>query len=211
MSEAGLILCGGGSRRMGTDKAALPCGDETLLERIVRLVCEVLDEVWLVAREGQVLPFAGRELPVARDPAEGLGPLAGVTAGLRAIEAERAFVISCDSPLLQPPLVSHLLSLAQGHTAAIPRIEGHLVPTTAVYSKALLPAAEALLARGELRPRMLVEEPGVRIVSEDELRMVDPELLSLRDCDTPDDYRKLLARAGLDAKPAANSSMLNDR
>ena len=180
---------------MGRDKASLPFGDETLLDRIVRIVTPCVDEVRLVAREGQVL--ADRGLPVARDPAEGLGPLAGVIAGLRATPAERVFVISCDSPLVQPALVERLLALSVGHDAAIPRIDGHYVPTTAVYGRGILAAAERLLARGELRPRLLVSEPGVRVVAEEELTPVDPELLSFRDCDTPEEYRDLLARAGL--------------
>jgi molybdopterin-guanine dinucleotide biosynthesis protein A len=186
---------------MGSDKAALPFGDETLLERVVRLLAPEVDEVWLVAREGQSVPQlrdAGRPIRVARDSAEGLGPLAGVVAGLRAIASERAFVTACDSPLLQPRLVRHLSELARDHRAVVPHVDGHLAPTTAVYSKSLLPAAEALLARGELRPRLLVNEPGVRVIAEQELREVDPELLSFQDCDTPEDYRKLLERAGLD-------------
>ncbi len=186
---------------MGADKAALPFGNETLLERIVRLLAPEVDELWLVAREGQELPrlqAAGRPLGVARDPAEGLGPLAGVVAGLRAITADQAFVVSCDSPLLEPGVVRELFELAADRSAAIPRIDGHLVPTTAVYSRSLLPAAAALLGRGELRPRLLAQEPGVRIVGEEELRHADPELQSFRDCDTPDDYRDLLRRAGFD-------------
>jgi molybdopterin-guanine dinucleotide biosynthesis protein A len=194
VSTAALVLCGGGSRRMGSDKAALPFGDETLLERVVRVVTGCADEVWLVAREGQDLPALG--LPVARDPAEGLGPLAGVIAGLRAMSAERGFFVSCDSPLLTEAFVRHLLALSVGHAAAVPRVDEHLVPTTAVYSKTMLPAAEALLERGELRPRLLVAEPGVRVVEAAELTGVDPELRSLMDCDTPDDYQRLLELAG---------------
>jgi molybdopterin-guanine dinucleotide biosynthesis protein A len=72
----------------------------------------------------------------------------------------------------------------------------------------LLPAAEALLAQRELRPRLLSQEPGVRIVEEDLLREVDPDLLSFRDCDTPADYADLLERAGLDPAP---SRMLTPR
>jgi molybdopterin-guanine dinucleotide biosynthesis protein A len=185
---------------MGRDKGALPFGDETLLERVVRLVSSRVDEVWLVAPEGHVLPELG--LPVARDPAEGLGPLAGVVAGLRAVSAERAFAISCDAPLLEPDLVSHLLALSRGYRAAIPFARGFYVPTAAVYAKSILPAAEALLARGELRPRRLAEEPGVRTVSEAEIAAVDPELRSLRDCDTPEEYRALLELAGLPAERA---------
>lgn len=200
MSEAALVLCGGASRRMGRDKAALPFGDESLLERVVRMVSQSAEEVWLVAREGQALP-GPTTLPVARDPATGLGPLAGVIAGLRAMRAQRAFVVSCDSPLLQPDLVTHLFALAEGHDAAIPFVDGHYVPTTAVYTKAILPAAERLLDRGELRPRLLVKEPRVRVVPEAEFTHVDPELHSFRDCDTPEDYEELLRLAGLSYAP----------
>lgn len=204
-SRAGLVLCGGGSRRMGTDKAALPFGDQTLLERVVGRLASEVDELWVVAREGQDLPalrLAGRAVPVARDPAEGLGPLAGVVAGLRVTRAELAFVVSCDSPLLRPAFVARLFALTQGHTATIPQHGGHLVPTVAVYGRALLPAAEALLARGELRPRLLARERGVRVIDSEQLRDVDPPLDSLRDCDTPADYRDLLQRAGLDPPPS---------
>ena len=45
-------------------------------------------------------------------------------------------------------------------------------------------------------------------VSEAELRKVDPELASMRDCDTPDDYQQLLGCAGLEADPASNSRIL---
>jgi len=117
------------------------------------------------------------------------------------MQAERAFVVSCDSPLLQAELVTHLLSLAQGHDAAIPFVGGYYVPTTAVYAKAILPAAERLLDRGELRPRRLVEEPRVRVVPEADLTPVDPELHSFRDCDTPEDYEELLRLAGLAYAP----------
>ncbi|MEE2673293.1 MAG: molybdenum cofactor guanylyltransferase [Myxococcota bacterium] len=200
MSEAALVLCGGSSRRMGRDKAGLPFGDESLLERVVRIDRSKVDEVWLVAREGQVLP-AGAELPVARDPAEGLGPLAGVIAGVRAMKAERGFVVSCDSPLLEADLISHLLELSRGHHAAIPFVDGHYVPTTAIYAKSILPAAVRLLDQGELRPRLLVKEAGVRVVREAELVTIDPELLSFRDCDTPEEYADLLRLADLSYAP----------
>lgn len=197
--HAGLILCGGRSRRMGTDKGALPFGDETLLERVVRVVASVVDEIWLVAREGQdvSLRASTANVAVARDSAEGLGPLAGLAAGLRAMRSERAFLIACDCPLLEPAFVSRLLELSSGYRAAVPEVEGHLMTTSAVYAGDLLPAAERLLAAGERRPRILLREAGVRIVTEAEIREVDPDLRSLHDCDTPEAYREALRIAGL--------------
>lgn len=114
-------------------------------------------------------------------------------------------MISCGSPLLQPALVSQHFDPARDHPAVVPRVDGRLVPTTAVYAWSLLPAAEAPLARGELRPQGLVDEPGIRVANEDDLRVSDPELLSFRDCDTPADYRSLLALAGLD--PSVSSML----
>ena len=117
------------------------------------------------------------------------------------MQAERAFVVSCDSPLLEPELVSRLLELSRGHDAAIPFVDGHYVPTTAVYAKSILPAAQRLLDRGELRPRLLVDEPGVRVILEEEISAADPEGYSFRDCDTPADYQDLLRLAGLAYAP----------
>jgi molybdopterin-guanine dinucleotide biosynthesis protein A len=180
---------------MGTDKATLPFGDETLLECVARTLADVVDEVWLVAREGQAVPL---DLPVARDPAEGFGPLAGIAAGLRAMQSERAFLASCDSPLLRPDFVERMFELSEGYAAAVPLIEGHWMTTAAVYAKSLLPIADGLLTDGVRRPRALFDAAATRFVAADELRDVDPDLLSLRDCDTPEDYRALLALAGFD-------------
>ncbi len=180
---------------MGADKATLPFGDVSLLECVARTLADVVDEVWLVAREGQAVPL---DLPVARDPAEGFGPLAGIAAGLRAMQSERAFLAACDSPLLQPRFVERMFELSEGYAAAVPLIEGHWMTTAAVYAESLLPIAEGLLADGVRRPRALFDAAATRFVAADELRDIDPDLLSLRDCDTPEDYRALLALAGFD-------------
>jgi len=195
MAHAAIVLCGGRSRRMGRDKAALPFGNETMLERVVRIVSAVVDEVVIVAREGQAVP--GGFTDVVRDPAEGLGPLAGLAAGLAAMRAERAFLTSCDVPLLRPEYVTRLLQLSQGRQAAVPRIDGYLMSTSAVYARSVLPVAERLVGERRLRPAFLVDAVDARVVTADELRDVDPDLASFRNCNEPEDYRAALRDAGL--------------
>ncbi len=179
---------------MARDKASLPFGPETMLERIVRIVSGVVDEVWVVAREGQAVPGGHR---IARDPAEGLGPLAGLCAGLEAMSAERAFLTSCDVPLLRASYVARLLELSRGYPIAVPVVGEHTMVTSAVYDREVLPVARRLVAEGRLRPFFLLESFDVRRVAEDELTDVDPELESLRDCNTPEAYRAALRTAGL--------------
>lgn len=194
MSDAALVLAGGDSRRMARDKASLPFGDETMLERVVRIVSQVVPEVWVVARAGQEVAECA---PIARDPAEGLGPLAGLCAGLEAMTAERAFLTTCDVPLLKPAYVERMLALSHGHPIAVPRVGAHTMVTSAVYAREVLPEAKRLLEMQRLRPLFLVEAFDARIVSEQELRAVDPELDSLRDCNTMEAYRDALRSAGL--------------
>jgi len=197
--EAAIVLCGGFSRRMGRDKWSLPFGDESFLERTVRLVTPVVDEVWVVAREGQDISGGMR---IARDPVEGFGPLAGLAAGLEAMEAERAFLTSCDVPFLNPRYVRFMLDLSRGYTAAVPLIGGFHMTTSAVYAKELLGLARRLLDARRLRPLFLVEEANARIVSEEEVRTVDPTLASFRNCNTMEDYRRALEEANLQSSIA---------
>lgn len=187
------MLAGGHSRRMGRDKASLPFGDETLLERVIGRVAPVVDELVVAARADQQVPGG---FDVVRDPPGGEGPLAGLVAGLRALEADRVFVTACDVPLLRPELVTRLFDLAEGFEIAVPRVGKHHMVLTAVYARAVLPRAEALLDASRLRPFYLLEQSKVRIVDPDELRDVDPELDGLSDCDTPEGYARALERAG---------------
>jgi len=187
---------------MGQDKASLAFGDEPMLARIARIVGSRVDEVRLVAREGQLLPANDAlGLPVARDPAEGNGPLAGLAAGLDAIRADHAFVVSCDVPLLQAPLVGGLLDRACDVRAVIPQIDGHLMTTCAVYAKSLAPELHAMLARGERRPRVIASLPDVCIVDAETCRSFDPELLSFVDCNTPERLREAHGLAGIPPPP----------
>jgi molybdopterin-guanine dinucleotide biosynthesis protein A len=181
---------------MGRDKAALPFGGETLLERVVRLVREVTADVVLVAREGQPLPGG---LEAVRDPAEGLGPLAGIAVGLAAVAGERAFVAACDMPLLRPALARRLLELLEDHDACVPVIDSFPVPTCAVYARRVRSRAQELVAARQLRPKTLLAGVRTRFVDGDQLRDVDPRLESFLDCDTEETYRAALRSAGLAA------------
>lgn len=188
-----IVLCGGRSTRMGRDKASLPFGDETLLDRTIRLLETVTSDIVVVAREGQVVPSAHQ---VVRDPVEGLGPLAGLAVGLRAIRGDRAFVAACDMPFLRPSLVERVIALSDGYEAAVPHIGGVLMTTCAVYGRGLAERADELIALGRRRLVDLVEHAHARLISDVELRAVDRTLESFRNCNTPDEYLAALRAAG---------------
>lgn len=201
MNLGAVILCGGESRRMGQPKAWLPFGPERMLQRVVRLVSIVTDQVVVVAAPGQDLPPLPVSVAVAHDPVRGLGPLQGLAAGLAALwdSVELAYATATDAPFLQPGWIRRLVSLIEAHDLAIPECEGYPHPLAALYRRAtVLPAIEALLRADRLRPVFLIEALKTRIVAADELREVDPELRTLRNLNTPDDYHAALKEAGFD-------------
>jgi molybdenum cofactor guanylyltransferase len=198
MAEAGIVLCGGKSTRMGSSKALLPFGSETMLQRIVRLVGEVVSPIVVVAASDQELPALPRDVIVARDEREARGPLEGLRAGLKALpqDVDAAYVTSCDVPLLVPNFVRQMLELAHGYEIAVMEIDGFTHPLSAVYRRTTLPFVEDLLAKERLRPVFLFESVKTRRVRPAEMT-ADPELRTLRNLNTREDYERALADAGL--------------
>ena len=193
MPVSAIVLGGGRSIRMGRDKAALPFGPETMLARVVRAVLCVADDVVAVGGSRQRLPHGVRVVP---DPVEGLGPLAGLATGLAAVRGERALLLACDMPLVAPALLQRMLELAGDADACVPLVDGVPMTTCAAYATRVLPRAQEHLARGARSLRALLTDVSVRWVTADQLRQVDPDLLSFWDCDTPEQYGAALARAG---------------
>ena len=81
----GIVLCGGKSTRMGSPKEWLPIGEETLLQRVVRVVSHVVSPVVVATRKNQELPPLPAGVRVVHDVVEDFGPLAGIAAGMDAL------------------------------------------------------------------------------------------------------------------------------
>jgi molybdopterin-guanine dinucleotide biosynthesis protein A len=183
---------------MGTSKATLPFGPETMLQRVVRLLGGVVSPIVAVAAIDQKLPELPTQAIVTRDEREGRGPLEGLRAGLKALpdDVEAAYVTSCDVPLLVPAFVEQMLELAIGYDVAVMEIDGFTHPLSAVYRRSTLPHIEALLAQDRLRPLFLFDAVKTRRVRPEEMT-ADPDLRTLRNLNTPEDYQDALREAGL--------------
>lgn len=200
MMPAAIILCGGRSRRMGRPKAWLPFGPERLLQRVARRVALAAAPIVVVAAPGQELPALPPGVRIVRDPVADRGPLQGLAAGLAALDegSELAYLTATDVPFLEPAWIGRLAELLGDDDLAIPQAEGFFHPLAGLYRIAMVgPAAEGLLADNRLRPAYLMDMVRTRVVTEDELRPVDPALGTLRNLNTPEDYHAALRDAGL--------------
>jgi molybdopterin-guanine dinucleotide biosynthesis protein A len=206
-STAGVVLAGGRSSRMGTSKAALEWHGSTLLYRTAALLARtVTGPVVVVASPGQELPELPTGIEVVDDPVEGLGPMQGIATGLAAIadRVEAAFVCSTDMPFLHPAFLRQVLRgfTTGGVDVVLPVARGFRQPLAAGYRTALAGLVGSLLAEGNLRPGMLFEHCRVEqlgdaeLLADPELARLDPELDSVLNLNTPDDYLAARRRPG---------------
>jgi molybdopterin-guanine dinucleotide biosynthesis protein A len=194
---------------MGTPKAWLDFGGEPLLVRTVRVVASVAAPVVVVASQGQDMPPLPTGIDVVRDAVSDMGPLAGLAAGLEVVapRAEAAFVSATDAPFLHPALIRRLVELRGAHDVVAPRAKGGVHPLTAVYGVGSRAAIEASLAAKDLRVWALLERLRTLYVDEAmllagaELAAADPQLRSLINVNTPEQYRAALAELAVASRP----------
>jgi molybdopterin-guanine dinucleotide biosynthesis protein A len=165
----GVLLVGGASARFGSPKALAQFRGETLAERARRLLEEACDEVLVVGKAADGLPF-----PVLDDGVDSRAPIHGVIAGLRAAHHDVVVALPVDVPLVTAAVL-RALGLAQ----AVP---SERVPLPGAYHRSLLPELERRVASGELSLR------GVNV------RTIDVEDTFLADADTPAKLAALAAR-----------------
>ncbi|HWQ90844.1 MAG TPA: molybdenum cofactor guanylyltransferase, partial [Clostridia bacterium] len=125
-----VVLAGGASLRMGRDKAWLPAGRETFLERSLNL-CRSLHprEVFISGRPGE--DYSAFPYSVLLDLEPGNGPLGGIERALQAATAPLVLVLAVDLPLMTTPFLSSLLAHCDRLTGCVPRHDDRLEPLAA--------------------------------------------------------------------------------
>jgi molybdopterin-guanine dinucleotide biosynthesis protein A len=185
---AGIILAGGKSVRMGTDKALLRWNEKTLLQHTVDLLRSVGERVVIVADRRAKYHVLGAEAVIG-DEYPGTGPLGGVVTGLNYVEDGYHYVLACDMPLLKPEVLTFVYGSAEGCEACVPSVGGYLEPLCGVYHGRCRATLGQVISRGEdLSLHMALKLLDLQVVSEDQLRRIDPQMESFTNINTLEEY-----------------------
>jgi FdhD protein len=198
----GVILAGGASSRMGSNKALLPYKGGRFIESIYRQLKEIFDEVLLVTNSPEQYAF----LPCKKVPDvfPGMGALAGIHAGLYHSETPSIFAVACDMPYLNSSLIRYLAERADEGGVLIPESPLGLEPLHAFYGKGCLAAIEVTLLHGERRIVSFFDRTNVKKIRQDEIARFDSNFDSFRNINTPADYYRLReGEKGSSETPAA--------
>lgn len=184
---------------MGRPKLSLPFGAETMLARVVRIVKDVVSPVVVVAATEQELPKLPPGILVTRDEVSGQGPLAGLAAGIKALRGsvDAVYLSSCDVPLLKTEFIRAMIDAIALHEMAMPCEGQQAHPLAGVYRTSVESRVRRMLADGRLKAQLLIHDSDACLIDVAELRHIDPALESLKNVNSPDDYREALLAASL--------------
>ncbi len=188
-----IVLAGGESRRLGRDKALLPWRGRTLIEDLVVRLQKISDDVLVVTgaqrRYQEIL-----HVPIFADEIKDIGPLGGLYTGLHHARYSYSLVVACDMPFLSKAVIDVLRShIDQSVKAVVPSLQNHRVPTFAIYHKDCLGMIEKLHAQGRSSLQDLLDSVPLKIVPEEELRVVDPTLRALININTQADWESCMS------------------
>ena len=192
-----VVLAGGMSRRLGRNKAVELFDGETLIHRAIGRMRKVAGNIMVVANDEERV--AELNLPddvtATIDEYPGKGPLAGIYTGLNASTTEWAVFCACDMPFLNPRIYHALLSNRDKHDAVVPIVDGRPEPVHAAYSRACLVPIRDKLATDDLKIAGFFQDVSVRYFSEDDVRAIDPDLLSFFNINTQHDLETAVSLA----------------
>ena len=195
----GVILAGGKSRRMGQNKALLQLGDSSLIAHVIRRMRLATDELLLISNYHA--EYAHLDLPMHSDSVPDAGALGGIYTGLTYASYDAVLCVACDSPFLQPELLSYLVSVLGEYDAVMPytyktppsdNAEAQITLQTlcAVYSKRCLPIIERMLNEPDLRVHALQERANILTLAPELWKTYDSEGHSFFNVNTPEDFEK---------------------
>lgn len=194
---SGIILAGGRSKRMGTDKALLPFPDpyahRSFLEQLIHVLEYCCSEVFIVARDQeQASQYAHAGAEIVLDTIPGGGPLIGLASGLQAIPTEYALLVAVDMPFVTSQLLAFMILHYQEGIMLVPLVNSHPQVTLAIYPRSILPIIEDLIRQSRRDLRSLLDVVPVSYIDGEELRLVDPQLRSFVRVNTPEELGRAM-------------------
>jgi molybdopterin-guanine dinucleotide biosynthesis protein A len=195
-SVSGVVLAGGkGSRLGGVNKALLEVGGQTNIDRVLAVLGALCDELVLVANDKALVGQPQVRLVMDAEPHAGVLP--ALAQGLGTASGQLAIVVACDMPFLSSGLLAEQLKRAASQDVVMPVVGGRPEPMHAVYRpQTCLTAVRNSLAAGERRMISFLDRLRVSWMEEDELRVLDPELLSFFNTNTREDLERARILAG---------------
>lgn len=185
MELSAIILAGGKSSRMGSDKGLIPLKGKPMIQWVIDAVRPITKNINIIANENleQYKVFG---FPVFTDIQQGKGPLTGIYTGLHHTPSENNIVLSCDSPNVSTALIQCLITHHNGYEVSIVKKAGKTHPLIGIYNKSCLRTFKQLLNQNQLKVMAALENVHLNVVDGNRF-----EHHTFANVNTPSDYENI--------------------
>jgi molybdopterin-guanine dinucleotide biosynthesis protein A len=184
---------------MGQNKALMRFRGIPLIQRVVNRVTPVAAEVNIISSEKPDYRFL--DLPVIPDRIPGKGVLGGIYTALLVSGFQFVAPVGCDLPFISPHLLQAELDLIIecGADVVIPESQSGLEPLHAIYRRSTcLPLVEQALHDGDIRIVSWFDNAVIRIFSQTEISLVDPDPCIFLNLNRPEEFTHAIENTEVD-------------
>lgn len=184
MEITAIILSGGQSTRMGTDKALLILNNKTLLENTIEICKPLCTNILISSNFPEHQKFGYKVIP---DEIKNSGPMAGIYSCLKKSETEWNFVISVDAAFVKTEIIEDLIQHTNHYDAVVPEHKTGKEPLIALYNKNVVSVLKRHLESGNLKMHNLLKRLNTKYLNTQNRVEKNPEIF--RNLNRPDDLK----------------------
>ena len=185
-NNTGIVLCGGKSRRMGSNKALLKLHGKYIISYPIKVLRKFSTQQ-IISTNNSDLDFLN--IKTVADKYKNIGPIAGIYSVLKESSTQKNIILSCDTPFIDSATVEYMLEHSEGYEIVLPIYENHLQPMTGIFDKSIVFTIEKEILSGNYIPPRIFEKCKIN-------KLIIPENISANykhlffNINSPADYEK---------------------
>jgi molybdenum cofactor guanylyltransferase len=182
----GIILAGGKSSRMGSDKALLPINGVPMLSLVCDRALSICDRIYVVTpwqeRYQHLIPARCQFIDEVQPQGEDNAPILGFAQGLAQVTTDWVLLLACDLPQLQVDVLQEWVKQLNSceAIALLPRHAKGWEPLCGFYHRDCLPSLTEFIDQGGRAFQHWLQQQTVQVLTV-------PDVQGLFNCNTPDD------------------------
>jgi len=162
MNVTGIILAGGKSSRMGTDKGLVDLNGNPMITYSINVLKNVVSKVIIIANQPGYKQF---NLDVYPDLIPNKGPVGGIYTALSCSKTEQNIIVSCDTPFITKKLLNNLLLESKHYEVTIVKFKNKIHPLIGVYNQSVKSIFEENIHKNKLKLGLVNQQNKLKVVS----------------------------------------------
>lgn len=187
MKYTAIILAGGKSSRMGSDKGLVLLNGKPMISYIIEILKKMQIPIIIISNNENYKQFG---LPVFADIIKEKGPLGGIYTGLKNSKTESNIIVSCDVPFLSNRIIELLINKDNGYPISVVQSNGKTHPLIGLYSKKIVKKLFDTILMEKLKVRSFIEEFPLNTIELDKQEILEYEN-EIRNINTQEELKNI--------------------